>query len=189
MGEWLITLINDIPTAWQVIILAAVPVTELRFSIPVAIAMGVPPISAYGLSIVGNIIPIWPLILFLDPVFKFLSTVPVISKVVKAVIERTRKKGEKVQKYGALGLMLFVSIPAPGSGVWTGSLLAFLFGIRVWYAFPAMVCGVLISGILVTLATVGALEVIARGYTFIIIALLIIGIIYYYFSKKNKTTT
>jgi len=185
LGDWLANLISGIPVALQVIILAAVPVTELRFSIPAAMAMGVPPTKAYGLSVVGNIMPVCLLLVVWEPVFRLLSSFYFFEPVLEALLERTRKKGDKVQKYGALGLMLFVAIPAPGTGVWTGSLLAYLLGIQFKYAFLALSGGVLIAGALVTLATVGVLEIISRGYGLTLAVLGAVVFIYLFLIRRR----
>ena len=164
MTQQLVDLIKDVPAALQVIILAALPVTELRFSIPAALAMGMSPWEALGLSAVGNGIPTLILLLVLEPAFKLLSKVYFFRRIIESVLERTRKKGDKVQKYGALGLMMFVAVPLPGTGVWTGSLLAYFFGIKFWYALPALWGGMLAAGVLVTLASLGVLKIITAGY-------------------------
>ncbi|NLJ99894.1 MAG: ligand-binding protein SH3 [Clostridia bacterium] len=171
---------------WQVIILAAIPVTELRFSIPAAVAMGMSPTNAFILSVIGNILPIGFLLVFLDPVFRFLLRVPFFKGFLGTILDRTRKKGRGVQEYGALGLLFFVALPLPGTGAWTGSLLAYLFGINIPYAFAAISSGVIAAGVLVTLATIGVLDLFSRGYSGIILIALVlyIGIVLY--RRKNR---
>ncbi|KUK11701.1 MAG: Putative small multi-drug export [Clostridia bacterium 41_269] len=185
MTQQLLDLIKDMPAALQIIILAALPVTELRFSIPAALAMGMSPWEAFGLSAVGNGIPAFLLLLVLEPAFKILSRIYFFKRVIEFILERTRKKGDKVQKYGALGLMMFVAVPLPGTGVWTGSLLAYFFGINFWYALLALWGGMLIAGVLVTLASLGVIKIIAEGYGLVLLVIvLVLGFIF--IARKGK---
>ena len=184
LSEWLLNFLRGIPLDIRVIILASFPVTELRFSIPAAVAMGVPPAKAYILSLIGNIIPAWLLLLVLGPAFSFLAQFPPAAKLIHAVLSKTRNKGDKVEKYGTLGLMLFVAVPAPGTGVWTGSLLAYLFGIPFSRALPAMAAGTAAAGVIVTAATVGFLNIVNRGSGPIIL-LIAFGLLVLFFIHRR----
>lgn len=185
MTEWLVDLIHGIPTYLQIIFLAALPVTELRASIPIAVAMGFKPESAFLLSVIGNILPVLPLLLLLEPVFNLFGQLPFLERFLRALLERTRAKGDRVRKNGAIGLMIFVAIPAPGTGVWTGALLAFLFGIPFKHAFLALAGGAMIAGVLVTMATVGAFSVINSGHGVALVVILVFLALVYAFQKKK----
>ncbi|MCD6094043.1 MAG: small multi-drug export protein [Candidatus Omnitrophica bacterium] len=136
-------------------LLAMLPITELRGSIPIAIVnFHLPPGYAFVASLLGNLIPIIPILWFLEHFSDWLSRHSQIGhNVLEWVFYRTRRKTRIVERYGWLGLMLFVAIPLPGSGIWTGSIAAFLLGMKHRLAFAAMTGGVIIAGILITLGT------------------------------------
>ena len=145
-----------------VIVIAMLPIFELRGAIPVGyLVFGMPLWQVYVLSIIGNLIPIIPIILMIGPVSDFLIRRSTLwRRFFDWVFERTRKRGgDLVEKYEAIGLAIFVAIPLPVTGAWTGSLLAFLMRIRARRAFPAILCGVLVAGVVVSLVCTGALGI------------------------------
>jgi uncharacterized membrane protein len=134
-----------------VLIVSMLPIFELRGAIPLAVLYyDMPVISAYLLCWIGNLIPILPIIYFLEPIRKALSHIGIVDKFFRWFYARTYRRGEKVMRLGAIGLTIFVAIPLPVTGAWTGSVLAILFNIKPRYAFPAIILGVTIAGILVT---------------------------------------
>ena len=145
----------NIPLELSVILVAALPVSELRGAIPLGIAGGMPVLKTYLLAVAGNMIPVIPLLLFLEPVSGKLRRFRVWDRFFEWLFGRTRRRGKMVEKYEALGLALFVAIPLPVTGAWTGCVAAFLFGIKLRYALPAIICGVLVAGIIVTLLSLG----------------------------------
>jgi uncharacterized membrane protein len=141
-----------------VIILGSAPVSELRGAIPLAIGQfHFGAAKSYILSVIGNIIPVIPLLLSLEHISNFFMKFPLGNRFFTWWFNRTRKHSEVVEKYEALGLIIFVAIPLPITGAWTGSVAAYLLGIKFRYAFPAILCGILIAGIVVTLVTKGVL--------------------------------
>jgi len=132
-----------------VVVLAAMPVSELRGAIPLALAMGFSPLKAYILSFLGNLIPVIPLFFLLQPVANKLRHIKIFGKFFDWLFERTKKKARLVEKFEALGLILFVAVPLPITGAWTGCVAATLFKIRLRYAFLAIVLGVIIAGFIV----------------------------------------
>jgi len=139
-----------------VIIVATLPIFELRGSIPVAILYYKMPLwQAYALSVVGNMIPIIPIILLIGPVSDFLMKRSKLwHRFFTWVFERSRRRGaDLVEKYEALGLCIFVAIPLPVTGAWTGAMLAFLMRVHARRAFPAILAGVLAAGIIVSAVT------------------------------------
>ena len=150
MLQALLDSLRNIPKEWAVVIVAALPVFELRGAIPLAMGMGFSASRALGLSLAGNFIPILPVLFFLEPVSNALGRFPPWKRFLGRCFERTRAKSELIQKYEALGLMLFVAVPLPMTGVWTGCIAASLFRIKFRYAFPALVSGMVIAGLLVT---------------------------------------
>ena len=132
-----------------VVVLAALPISELRGAIPLGIAMGFSPLKTYILAVVGNLIPTLPLLFLLQPVSDRLRKFRIFAKFFDWLFERTKRKASLIEKFEALGLILFVAIPLPITGAWTGCVAATLFKIRFRYAFLAIVAGVLIAGLIV----------------------------------------
>jgi len=144
-----------------VVIISALPVVELRGALPLAIfSFGMPWYKAFILSVIGNMLPVPILLLFLEKLANVASHFKAGKKVVNWVFERTRRRGKVIEKYERIGLMLFVAIPSPFTGAWTGSIAAFLLGLKFWHAFLAILFGVIIAGAIVTglclLAWIGA---------------------------------
>lgn len=153
--------LNGFSPSVVVVAIAMFPVVELRGAIPFALLnYGMSPSEAYALSVFGNLLPVLPLLLFLEPVEKFLRRSSIFDKFFDWLFSRTRKNAEKnIQKYGALGLAVFVAVPLPATGAWTGAAAAYIFGIKHRYSFPAIVLGVLLAGVIVTLASLGILKI------------------------------
>ena len=146
----------DIPAELSVMVTAALPVSELRGAIPLGVVkFGLPVFKTYVLAVIGNLIPVIPLLIFLEPVSQKLRRFKLWDRFFEWLCRRTRKRAEIVEKYEAIGLALFVAIPLPVTGAWTGSVAGLLFRIKFKYAFPAIICGVLIAGVVVTTLTLG----------------------------------
>lgn len=139
---------------------AAMPIIELRGAIPVGMSLGMSPVHATVISFIGSMIPV-PFILFtIRPIFNYLKKTKLFKKLVHKLTDRSlNNNGGKIQKYGAWGLMLIVAIPLPGTGVWSGSLAAALLDMRFKWAFPAILVGNLIAGILVMTLSNGVVRV------------------------------
>jgi len=134
-----------------VIIIAALPVVELRGALPVAInVFHMPWYWAFCLAVIGNLLPVPILLLFFDSLAKAISKVDIGKRLVNWVLQRTRRHGEVIERYERIGLILFVAIPLPVTGAWTGSIAAFLLGLKFNYAFLSILCGVIIAGAIVT---------------------------------------
>jgi uncharacterized membrane protein len=138
----------------EVLLVAASPIAELRAAIPLAIlTFDFPWYHALLLSIIGNLLPVPFILLFLDAATHLLSRVPLFKKWLDWLFERTRRRGKIIERYERIGLVLFVAIPFPVTGAWTGSLAAVLFGIGFRQAFFSILLGVLIAGVIVTCLT------------------------------------
>lgn len=135
----------------MVLLMAAMPVIELRGAIPVGVSLGMSPVHATILGILGSMIPVPFLLLLLRPIFAKLRKNPNWRKLVDWITKRTLRKTKQVHKYKALGLMLFVAVPLPTTGVWTGSIAASLFNIRFKHAFLAILTGNCIAGLVIML--------------------------------------
>jgi len=137
-----------------VVVVAALPVSELRGAIPLGIlSFDFSPIKAYALSFLGNALPVMPILLLLGPASDKLRRFPLWRRFFEWLFAHTRKKAGLVEKFEALGLILFVAIPLPVTGAWTGCVAATLFKIRFRYAFFAILAGIATSGIAVTALT------------------------------------
>ena len=128
--------------------IAAVPVVELRGAIPAGIAAGLDPWLACGAAIFGNLLPVPFIILLVRQVFDRLRKHAFFAPKIDALERRAHLKGRLVRKYRLLGLMLFVAIPLPGTGAWTGALVASLLGIDWKKAFGAIVVGVCMASVI-----------------------------------------
>ena len=137
-------------------LVAMVPVIELRGAIPFGVALGLPPVQALAAGIVGNLIPVPFIIIFIRKIFNFLrGKSEKLNGLVTRLEDRAAKKGEVVQRYEWLGLFILVAIPLPGTGAWTGALVAALLDIRLRRAMPAIALGVCAAGLIVFLITYG----------------------------------
>lgn len=160
MKEFLIQLVTAWPPELATLFLAMVPVTELRAAIPVATAVWhLTPWAAFGWAVVGNVIPVFFILWWLEPITRWLGTRSQFARRgLEWLFDRTRRKfNHDYETYGLIGLAIFVAIPLPGTGAWTGALAAWLFGIPFKKAVPAIIAGVIGAGIVVTLITAGAL--------------------------------
>lgn len=145
--------LNWISNGLIVFFLSMLPVTELRGSIPYGIGiLHMTTLSAFVWGVLGNIIPVFFLLKFLDPVVKWLfRRSSFLKKHFEKYFEGLHKKhSKKFDELGAIFLAAFVAIPLPGTGAWTGALLAYLFNIPFWLAFGSISLGVLGAGIIMT---------------------------------------
>ncbi|KAH7435586.1 hypothetical protein KP509_06G070800 [Ceratopteris richardii] len=132
--------------------MATLPVLELRGAIPVGYWMQMDPIKLSILSVLGNMLPVPFIVLYLEKLARALSNrSSTTRKIVDNFFESTQKKGAQIQEYGWIGLMAFVAIPLPGTGAWTGAIIASLLGMPFWDAITANFCGVVIACLVVNL--------------------------------------
>ena len=138
-------------------LLAMVPVLELRGAIPIGVAHGLGHGPAIAAAILGNLVPVPFIILFIRKIFAWLRRLsPKLDRLVTRMEQRAEKKSDVVQKYAFWGLVILVAIPLPGTGAWTGALVAAMLDLRLKRAFPAIALGVVIAGIIVSFLTYGA---------------------------------
>lgn len=149
MQTLLTELLNFLSIEFTVMLVAALPIIELRGAIPVGISLGLSPIHATILSFVGSMIPV-PFILFtIRPIFNYMKTTKTFNKLIHKLTDKSMNGSGKIQKYGYWGLLLFVAIPLPGTGVWSGSLAASLLDMRFKWAFPAILVGNIIAAVII----------------------------------------
>ncbi len=153
---------KEFPPEIATILIAMIPIGELRGAIPVALgAFDMSPLSAYIYSVIGNIIPVFFLLWWLDPVSKWLMRKSkFFNRFFTWLFDRTRKKHTKrFERWGTLALITFVAIPLPITGAWTGSVAAFVFGVPFRKALPLIFIGVLIAGVVVELLSLGVIHI------------------------------
>ncbi|NOZ64106.1 MAG: small multi-drug export protein [Caldiserica bacterium] len=148
-------MIENIEAYWKVVFVSLLPISELRGGIPLAAHLGLPMWKAYLAAVIGNLLPVIPLLLSLNKLSEVFSRTRMGDRFFAWLFKRTRRRAAMIEKYEAIGLMLFVAIPLPTTGAWTGCVAAVLFRIRFKYALPAIIGGVLIAGIVVSLLTYG----------------------------------
>lgn len=133
-----------------------VPVVELRGAIPIGVGMGLSYAEAFILAFIGNLLPIPFLIMFTRRVFEWLKTKSKwLRSIVKKLEDKADRNKEVVKKYEFWGLVLLVAIPLPGTGAWTGALVAAMMDMQLKRAMPAIALGVFIAGMIVTAVTFG----------------------------------
>lgn len=138
--------------------LAMVPVLELRGAIPAGVAAGLSPIAACGIAVVGNLIPVPAVVLLTRRIFAWFRKKNLFHGFFDKVERRVHDKGSLVRKYRLLGLVLLVAIPLPGTGAWTGAMVAAFLDISLRRAFPTIAVGVAIAGAITTAITCGAVH-------------------------------
>ena len=138
-----------------VFIIAMLPIIELRGAIPVAFAMNLDWKVAMICAIIGNLLPIPFILLFLDAIFNFMKKHNIFKSFVLWLEEKGRKNAPKIEKYGFWGLMIFVAIPLPGTGGWTGALIASVMKMSKKKSIISISLGVIIAAVIVTILTYG----------------------------------
>ena len=138
------------------LLISMVPVLELRAAIPAGVIAGLDIPVVVAAAIIGNLIPIPFIIVFIRKIFKWMQTKSEkLAALVKRLEDKADRKKDKVLKYEFWGLMFFVAIPLPGTGAWTGALIAAMLVMQLKRAFPAIAAGVVIAAVIVTVATYG----------------------------------
>ena len=163
--EWIKTFFEQLPVPlWlRVVVCAMIPMVEARYSILFFMDSGLEYWQLFWLSVIGNMIPIPFIIYLFRPILSFLRKTKVFSSLARRLEERTMKKSTQLQKYSSLGLLIFVSIPLPGTGAITGAMIAALLDMREAYALPAIFLGTVTA----TFLTTGAMTAITQLFQFI----------------------
>ena len=143
------------------ILVSMVPVVELRGGIPFGVARGLPVWAAYLAAIIGNMLPVPFILVYIRRIFQWMRRrLPRLNRLVDKLEKKAHLKGQKVTKYKYLGLMLFVAIPLPGTGAWTGALAAAFLDMPLRKAIPSIFAGVLAAGIAISILTFGVASLI-----------------------------
>ena len=138
-----------------VFFISMIPLLELRGGLLAASLLKIPAVTAIPLCIAGNIIPIPFILLFIKKIFKVMKKTKIFRGLIQKLEDRAMGKSDQVKRYEFWGLTLFVGIPLPGTGAWTGALIAAMLDMQLKRAFPAIAAGVVIAAVIVTVATYG----------------------------------
>lgn len=140
-----------------VFVISMIPILELRGGLLVAKVIGVPLLTAIPLCIVGNIIPIPFILLFIKQIFKWLKKVPFFEPIITKLENRAMGKSDSIKRYEFWGLALFVGIPLPGTGAWTGSLIAALLDVDFKKAIVSELVGIALATVIMSIVSYGLL--------------------------------
>ena len=138
-----------------VFVISMVPILELRGGLLAASVMNIDIVNAIWYCVIGNIIPVPFILLLITPVFNWLKGTKTFRPMVEKLESRAMGKSEQIEKYQFLGLVLFVGIPLPGTGAWTGSLIASLLGMKFKKAFPAVLLGIVMATVIMSIVSYG----------------------------------
>ena len=146
---------GSVPKELIIFFISLLPVLELRGGMIAAKLLGVPLLKAFVICYIGNILPIPFILLFIRKIFAFLKRYEGLAKIVNKLEAKSEKNKEKILKYKKLGLLIFVAIPLPGTGGWTGALVAALMDMRMRSSLPLIAAGVLIANFIMTAVSYG----------------------------------
>lgn len=137
-------------------IISMIPVIELRGAIPIGVSLGLSHAEAMGISIIGNMLPVPFIILFIRPIFRWMTRKSgKLARLAEKLEAKAEGKWDKIHRYQFFALTIFVAIPLPGTGAWSGALIAAVMNMRLRNALPSILLGVLIAGVLVSGITYG----------------------------------
>lgn len=154
MSDAVIHFFNDFPMPrLAVFIISMLPVLELRMGLIVSAAFKIPMLQAFVICFIGNIIPIPFILLFIKSIFKFMKKFKLLAPIVIFFENKAAKKSDSVIKKQSLGLFLFVAVPLPGTGGWTGALVASLLDMPMKKSLPVIIAGVFCAGLIMIVLT------------------------------------
>ncbi len=156
LAQFFVELFQDkIPPELTIFVISLMPILELRGGMIAAKILGVSFVKAFLICFAGNMLPIPFILLFIKKIFEWLRKFKFFEKIIVKLEAKTEKNKDKVLRYKSWGLLLFVAVPLPGTGGWTGSLMAALLDIDIKRSLPIIALGVLIAGIIMSLLTYG----------------------------------
>ncbi|KAF0133782.1 MAG: putative small multi-drug export protein [Candidatus Saganbacteria bacterium] len=156
---WIVELLKGLQGELVVLIASAIPVIEVRGSIPLGIMYY--KLNAFNvvmLSIIGSVLPVFPLLWVLNNLTEKLRKVKVFDKFITWLFERTRSKSKLIKDLELVGLTLFIGVPLPGTGVWTGAIAAYLFGLPLIPSFFCCLFGTAIASVIVWMISAGVMR-------------------------------
>ena len=150
MGEFTLT-----------VLFSMIPVVELRGGIPFGVTLGLPVWAAFIAAVIGNLIPVPFIIVYIRRILQWMrERIPRLNRLVDALERKAHLKGRRVTKYKYLGLAIFVAIPLPGTGAWTGALAAAFLDMPLRRALPSVIAGVVTAGLAISILTYGVASLI-----------------------------
>lgn len=156
LATFLVELFKDkIPAELTIFVVSLMPVLELRGGMIAARLLGVGFLKAFMICFVGNMLPIPFILLFIQKIFELLRNFKFFERIIVKLEAKTERNKEKVLRYKSWGLLVFVAIPLPGTGGWTGALMAALLGVEFKRSLPIITLGVFIAGVIMSLITYG----------------------------------
>lgn len=156
--EGIVNLFNGtLPKELIVFVISMVPILELRGSLLAAGFLQMEFLSTFIIAVIGNILPIPFILLFIDKIFAWLKKTR-WKNVVEKLENKALSKSDQIKKYGKIGLFLFVAIPLPGTGAWTGALIASLFRMKIKDSLPWIFLGVIVAGLIMSLISFGMIK-------------------------------
>ena len=158
MAQQLFEALHNLPPEWVVVILSALPISEVRGGIPAGMILGMPLTKLLPLAIISNVVSVIPVVLLFKWLADWLADAPVVGPVIGWLIQRARSKEAMVEKHGVWAVTLFVAIPLPVTGAWTGSVVAAVFGMRFGRVLFCLTVGVIIASTIVTALMLGGIE-------------------------------
>ncbi len=158
IAEYIVNLLGDkLAPELVAFIVSMLPILELRGGLIAAKLMNIEFFKAFAICFIGNMLPIPFILLFIRKIFNLLKKIDKVEKIITKLEVRSMRKGDKIKKYRLWGLFLFVAIPLPGTGAWTGALAADLFDIRISHSLPVITAGVFVAGVIISALSYGLL--------------------------------
>ena len=145
---------------WCVFFCSMIPIIELRGAVPMGWAMGLEWWQTYIISVLGNMLPVPFILLFINKIIKWMaeSKISLFNKVANWLLKKAEKNRAKIEKYAFWGVALFVAVPLPVTGAWTGSLVAAVIDMKFWKALLSALIGVMIAGVIMTVIFYGGID-------------------------------
>jgi len=155
--------LNTVGEELCVLFCSMIPIIELRGAIPMGAIFGLPWWQSYILAVIGNMLPIPFILLLIRAVINWMakSKVKFFNKIADFLLKRVEKRRDQIEKYSFWGVCLFVAVPLPVTGAWTGSLVAAMIDMKFWKALLSCLLGVMIAGVIMTLISYGAVAIFA----------------------------
>ena len=152
------SLSGKISKEFIVFLVSMIPLLELRGSILAAGFMNMEFLQTFIAAVIGNMVPIPFILIFIKIIFDWMKKTKHLGKLACGIEKKALSKSEQIEKYGYFGLFLFVAIPLPGTGAWTGSLISVLFGMKKWKSLLAIIMGVITAGLIMSLLAFGIIK-------------------------------
>lgn len=147
--------LNTVGKELCVFFCSMIPIIELRGAIPLGAAFGMSPLQTYLLSIAGNMIPVPFILLFIKAIIRLMQKTKAFAGLANWLLAKAEKNKDKISKYGFWGVAVFIMIPLPGTGAWTGSLVAAVLDMPFWKAMLSALLGVMAAGVIMSLISYG----------------------------------